>query len=78
MSITEPHDDRSRQSLTDRATIKVRLIENGILIGAGIDGYFTFAKWEGKGGAAEHIGMRLERLAQERQEIGGAREFPRT
>ncbi len=69
MSITEPHDDRSRQSIADRSTIKVKLIENGILVGAGADGYFSFAKWEGKGGAGEHIGVRLERLAQERKEI---------
>lgn len=66
MSITEPNDDRerSRQSALDRATVKVRLIENGVLVSGG-EGWFTFATWAK---ASEHIGLRLERLAKERQE----------
>lgn len=68
MSITEPHDDRerSRQSERDRAKIKIEVIENGILVGAGPDGWFTFPTWEGKGGASEHIGLRIERLKDKR------------
>lgn len=56
------------QSAIDRATIKVKLIENSILVGCGPDGWFSFKTWEGKGGASEHIAARLERLEKERHE----------
>lgn len=57
-----------KQRTVDKAEIKIRLIENGILVGAGPDGWFSFTKWEGQHGASEHIGARLERIAKERQE----------
>ncbi len=57
-------DQRLQQRNADRAEIKIRLIENGILVGAG-QGWFTFQTWER---ASEHIALRLERLEKERQE----------
>ncbi len=51
------------QSEVEKATIKVKLIENSILVGCGPDGWFSFATWEK---ASEHIGIRLERLKSDR------------
>lgn len=60
--------ENQQQRDVDRATIKVKLIENSILVGCGPEGWFSFLKWDGKGGASEHIAARLERLVKERAE----------
>ncbi len=52
------------QSAADKAVIKIKLIENGILVGCGIDGWFSFETWER---ASEHIGMRIKRLESDRK-----------
>ncbi len=46
------------QSALEKATIKVRLIENGVLVSSG-DGWFTFDSWEG---ASRHIKHRIDSL----------------
>lgn len=58
-------EPKLQQRTADKAEIKVKLIENGILVGAGPDGWFSFPTWAK---ASEHIGLRLDRLAKERQE----------
>lgn len=59
-------DHKAQQSAADKATIKVKLIENAFLVGAGPDGWFSFPTWAK---ASEHIGARFERLSQERLEV---------
>ena len=54
------------QSERDRSTIKIQLIENAILIGAGPDGWFSFPEWDGPHGASAHIRARLEALKDKR------------
>ena len=65
MSRTEPHDDRedrAQQSAHDRAEIKIKLIENGVLVKGGIE-WFSFKTWDE---ASKHIGARLEKLKKTR------------
>lgn len=56
--------DAKAQSAVDRATIKVKLIANGILVSCG-DGWFTFKSWDE---AASHMKHRLDSLMDERIE----------
>ena len=68
-------DERQSQAAADRAEIKVKLIENGVLIKAGADGWFSFPGEPGNAAAgwpaaSQHIFARLEAL--ERQRRGGA------
>ena len=49
----------------EKSTIKIRLIENGILVGQ--EGrWFQFKQWEGKDGASEHVQWRLVALHAKR------------
>lgn len=57
--------DNTQQSAMDRATIRVKLIENGVMVGCGELGWFAFKTWED---ASEHIAARLEKLKKLRQE----------
>lgn len=50
------------QSVMDKTTIKVRVIENAVMVSAG-DGWFSYPTWDK---ASEHIGIRIERLKAER------------
>lgn len=52
------------QSAQDRAEIKVKLIENGVLVKVGPE-WFSFKTWDE---ASSHIGGRLERLELARQQ----------
>ncbi len=51
----------------DLSEIKVRVIENAILIKLGT-GWLSFGSWTGKGGASEHIDHRIKALFKKRQE----------
>lgn len=53
------------QSASDRAEIKIKLIENGVLVKIGPE-WFSFKTWEE---ASVHIDARLEKLAKVRQEV---------
>lgn len=52
------------QRHTDQAEIKVKLIENGVLVRCG-DGWFSFDTWEK---ASAHIAERLKALEKKRQQ----------
>lgn len=54
--------DPVEQSAEARAEIKVKLIENAILVKAG-PGWLSFETWDK---ASSHIGARLEKLKKER------------
>lgn len=51
-----------QQSEYDNAVIKVKLIENAVLVGAGT-GWFSFPDWEK---ASHHVGARLKILQEQR------------
>lgn len=57
---------REHQSADDRAEIKVKVIENGVLVKTG-EGWFSFPDWDS---AAPYIGRRIEALRKKR--AGGA------
>ncbi len=84
MSITEPHDDREdssrmtaseivRQSNSDRATIKVQLIDNGVLVKDGA-GARAFPSWYD---ASAFIKTRLDELLAARIQEKLRQEAPR-
>lgn len=57
-------EDRVRQSEFDRAEIKVKLIDNGVLVKTG-NSWLAFDQWER---AAVFIGERLKTLDKKRKE----------
>lgn len=54
----------------DLSEIKIRVIENAILVKLGT-AWLSFGSWTGKGGASEHIGYRLQTLYKKRKEVTG-------
>lgn len=49
----------------DLSEIKIRVIENAILVKLGT-GWLSFGSWNGKGGASDHISHRIGLLYKER------------
>lgn len=58
-----PQDEQREQ---ERAQIKIRLIENAVLVSGGQHGWFSFPTWAA---AASHIEARLQALKKKRQEV---------
>ena len=56
-------ENRESQRQDSQAEIKIKLIENGILVKAGPSGWFTFPDWPTAG---KHIAARLEALRRAR------------
>ena len=58
-------DEREKQSAMDRAEIKVKLLENGVLVKTG-QGWFSFKTWSE---ASFHINSRIKALLSKRTGI---------